>query len=147
MSKINRKDSIYSTYMHSEQNINSLIDNSIRKIYCDKYGYIWIGTKAGLDRFDPKTNHFYHYSTKSKNKIPNDWIFGITEDLSGNLWIGTFKGIAKYDRANDVFLPYDPNGTLNHQSVRTIMVDRKNNLWVGTEGGGITCLKIGRAHV
>lgn len=140
ITRINRKTNSYDYFIHKEKG-NSLIDNSIRKIYCDSYGFIWIGTKGGLDRFDPETNTFHHYATFLDKKIPNDWVFAIVEDLDRNLWIGTFKGIAKYNRNTDSFYAYEPEGTLNHQSVRALHVDKKNNLWVATEGGGITHLE------
>ncbi|MBN2519455.1 MAG: hypothetical protein JXB17_03035 [Bacteroidales bacterium] len=139
ITKIDRKNDQYVHFQQSNKN-NSLISNELRSIYCDYFGYIWLGTKRGLDKFDPITGQFYHYATYLENTIPNDWVFSIIEDKHSILWIGTFKGIAKYDRKNDKFISYGMEIT-NHNSVRKLMVDNKNNLWIATEGGGITYLK------
>ena len=136
--KINRRKNTITYYINNPQNNNSLINNNIRQIYSDRHGYLWFGTKGGLDRFDAHSNRFYHYTRKSAKPIPNNWVFWIMEDHSGYLWIGTFNGIAKYNRKEDCFLAFDPQKTLNNKSVRVILEDRNNKLWVATEGGGIT---------
>lgn len=142
ITKMNRKTG---KYTHFQQNAldptNSLVSNHIRKIYADHYGFIWIGTKNGLNRYDPKTNRFSLYKSYTKNAIPHNWVFDITEDHQGNLWIGTWRGIAKYDRKRDRFFAYEHAATLKSSYVRAIVADRQNNLWVATEGGGITRLK------
>jgi signal transduction histidine kinase/ligand-binding sensor domain-containing protein/DNA-binding response OmpR family regulator len=120
---------------------NTIIDDNIRSLYCDRFGFIWIGTKGGLDRYNPRTRQFKHYQNGQAGSIPHSWVFWIMEDHSGYLWIGTFNGIAKYDRKHDRFLAYDPNKTLNNKSVRFIVEDRKYQLWVGTEGGGISRIR------
>jgi signal transduction histidine kinase/ligand-binding sensor domain-containing protein/DNA-binding response OmpR family regulator len=142
VTRINRKNNIYTHYQTNPQNIpNSLLNNQIRKIYGDRCGYIWIGTKGGLDRFDPRKNQFHHYTAGSKSNLPSMWVYWIMEDHNGNLWIGTFYGLAKYDRKKDRFYAYNPITTLINSHVRVIIEDKKNNLWVATEGGGITRLK------
>ncbi|WP_321424306.1 two-component regulator propeller domain-containing protein [uncultured Bacteroides sp.] len=117
-----------------------LMSQCVRAIYCDRLGYIWIGTKGGLNKYDPRTKNFKHYYTNVLGGTQNSEIFKIIEDHSSDLWIGTFGGIAKYDRKSDRFLFYDSKSLLRDAHVRDILVDYRNNLWVATERGGLTCL-------
>jgi len=113
----------------------------IRQLYCDRYGYIWIGTKAGLRKYNPKNKTFKDYTIYTESSIPHNWIFEIMEDHKGNLWIGTFRGFARYNREDDQFRFYDPRFYLASLKVRAIAEDKAYNLWVATEEGGLTCLK------
>ncbi|PWT99093.1 MAG: hypothetical protein C5B52_11175 [Bacteroidetes bacterium] len=69
----------------------------------DKYGFLWIGTEKGLNRFDG--NHFklYTNSEKKNNSIPGNYILNIVEDSLHNLWIGSDKGLTRYIMGADTF--------------------------------------------
>lgn len=120
---------------------NSLISNEIRSILCDTKGFVWIGTKQGLSKYNPKTKSFTNYAFRTPKAIPNNWVHAIIEDYKGTIWIGTFNGIGRYDVKQDLFISYDPRITLMHKQVDVILEDRFKNLWIGTQGGGVTCLK------
>lgn len=128
---------------YSYFNNKSFIDNRrVRSIYCDRLGYVWIGTKGGLDRYDPRTKTFKHYAA-DKNKKPGNItspiIYAMLEDSKGTLWVGTYDGLAKYDRKKDKFLYVSPTITGGIQ-IRVIMEDRQKNLWIAMEDGGLTKL-------
>ena len=119
----------------------SLIDPNIRYIYADRTGQIWIGTKGGLDRYNPATGRFRHYFARQEGSINHPWVFFITEDFRGDLWFGTFAGLARYNRADDRFINYTDAPFLNSNSIRYILEDRNRDLWIATEGAGITHLR------
>jgi hypothetical protein len=58
-------------------------------------GNIWIGTEAGLHRFNSKTSNFTRFGLKEG--FPNNYINGILEDGKGNLWITTNKGLTCFN--------------------------------------------------
>lgn len=119
----------------------SLQDGQIRCLYKDKKGHFWIGTKGGLSEYNPQTNRIRNYNRYGKVNIPHNWVHDVLEDQNGDLWIATFYGIARYDREKDQFIHIDPYKTLVNSRVFCMIVDSENNLWVGTHGGGLTCLK------
>ncbi|WP_170124448.1 hybrid sensor histidine kinase/response regulator transcription factor [Breznakibacter xylanolyticus] len=142
VTKIDRTTNQYTHFSCNDLNAsNRLISNLIRKSHCDRLGDLWFGAKDGLSRYNPRTHTFTNYSTNSLRKIPDNSVYEITEDHNGDLWIGTLNGIAKYDRSNDRFIAFDPQTTLTNPRVRAIVEDQKHNLWVATEGGGLTCLR------
>lgn len=127
---------------YSYFNNKNFIDNRrVRSLYCDKYGLVWIGTKGGLDRYDPHTKTFKHYAAdrRKPGNITSPIIFTMLEDSEGTLWIGTYSGLARYDRVNDTFAYLSPAITGGVQ-IRVIKEDHQKNLWVATEDKGLTKL-------
>ena len=118
-----------------------LQDGQIRCIYKDKFGHFWIGTKRGLSEIYPERNYVRNYNRYGEVKLPHNWVHDVAEDKAGDLWIATFNGIARYDRKADQFIHIDPYQTLVNSRVFCMIVDQNSNLWVGTHGGGLTCLK------
>ncbi len=85
-------------YVHSADPATgrgSLSQNDVASILEDHNGVLWIGTRAGLNRFDRSSGTFSQVSVR--DGLASDWIGGILEDGHGRLWLGTAKGISRYD--------------------------------------------------
>jgi len=142
ITKIDRQRHQFENFIHNQSNVNSLISDQIRKIYIDYLGFVWIGTKNGLDRYDPVKNHFYHYSAKSGNRIPSNWVYVIMEDSHHELWIGTWNGIARYNRKKDFFQDYDSKLLgFTKPAIRTFLEDNHGYFWISAEGQGLVQIK------
>lgn len=123
-------------------NTEKPIDNRrIRSLYCDRFGFVWIGTKGGLDRYDPRSKMLKHYPADQRQpgSITDPNVFAMLEDSEGTMWIGTFSGLAKYDRTNDRFV-YVPQAATGGVQIRAILEDHQKNLWIATEDRGLTKL-------
>jgi len=79
------------------------------------------------------------------NHLPNSptqEVFCITKDHLGFIWIGSTDGLYKLDATNtiQVFKKNQPfiEGGIASSSIRALYTDSKNNLWIGTIGGGLT---------
>jgi diguanylate cyclase (GGDEF)-like protein len=68
---------------------------SVLAITQDRTGYLWIGTQAGLARFDGA--RFTAYTPESEPGLPGTWIRSLLTARDGRLWIGTYKGVAVHD--------------------------------------------------
>ena len=74
----------------------------------DVSGFLWVGTKDGLSRFDGSTFKNYFYDPQKKNTIAGPMIQGLVEDSLHNIWIGTDKGLSRYDIKADTFTNFFP---------------------------------------
>jgi len=74
--------------------------------------------------------------------IPTQEVFCMVKDRMGFLWIGSTDGLHKLDATDNiqVFKRDQPiiEGGLSSSAIRALYVDSKDNLWVGTTGGGLT---------
>ena len=122
---------------------NSLCDNTVWCLHQDKYGYIWIGTNDGLNRYDKKTGQLKSYKHNPYNpySLSNNIINVIFEDKTGALWFGTYKGLSKYNKKTDNFYTYNhiPGDSTSISSNRIfgIFEDKNGIMWLGTMNGGL----------
>lgn len=85
---------------------NSLSVSSVFSVFEDSKGIFWIGTfGGGLNRYDPVTKKFRHYT--EKDGLANNIVYRILEDSKGYLWMSTNHGITRFDPKNESFVNYD----------------------------------------
>ncbi len=95
LSVFNPELNSFSNYQSVRGATRSLPGNSIRAI-AESNNQIWIGTDAGICKFDPVTNSFARINTR--NGLPENDVCGLLSDKNGNLWISTFsKGLARFN--------------------------------------------------
>ena len=114
-----------------------LSQSSVRCILKDRYGFLWFGTRDGLNRYDGYNFKVYRNDVKKPGSLPSNHILTLSEDKAGNLWVGTITGgISRYDRKSDSFITYthkgDNTSTLSNPAVLSILEDSYGNFWVGT---------------
>ncbi|MGD1045430.1 MAG: two-component regulator propeller domain-containing protein [Bacteroidota bacterium] len=108
---------------------NGLSQSWIHSICEDKYGFIWIATEDGLNRYDGYDFKVYKHNPKNKYSVSGNRVFTLLEDSKGNLLIGTNLGLTQYDRQNDRFIR---NPKWPQNNIRSIVEDEYHNLWIGT---------------
>ena len=103
-----------------------LSNNAVISILQDKRGFMWFGTKDGLNRFDGYKFKVFQANERVRGSIGNNAIYSLKEDRTGILWIGTEEGLYKYDPAYEKFaLVVGTQGI----RVKAICEDKQNNLW------------------
>src|SRR5258705_8660001 len=70
---------------------DGLSDGIVRAISQDKYGFIWIGTSYGLNRFDGTGIKAFFAKKEDSTSLPNNYISSLYQDANGDLWVGTLK--------------------------------------------------------
>lgn len=116
-----------------------LSNYSITTILRDQRGFLWVGTQAGLNRYDGSTFSGY---TAENSVLSGDFITALFEDRRGIIWIGTQNaGLYRFDPRTEQFTQYARNpenpASLSHNDIRAIYEDSRGILWIGTRGGGL----------
>jgi ligand-binding sensor domain-containing protein len=118
---------------------NGLSQSSVFSVIQDNRGFIWIGTYAGLNKYDGYTFTIFDEDKNNPNSLSHYAIHVIVKDRSGILWIGTEEGLNRFDPATERFQRYfhDPldTGSLCSNWITSLCVDRSGSLWIGTEQG------------
>jgi len=122
----------------------SLSQNSISSIYCDFFGVVWIGTfRKGVNLYHPDVFKFGLIQLQATGGAPayND-VNALEEDHKGNIWIGTNgNGLHYYNRKTNQSKFYkhesSQSGSLSHDAVVSIYIDRSKKVWAGTYLGGL----------
>ena len=156
------KDGQWKTYFP----MHGLADYWVYSFAQQSNGTIWVGTWAGLNEFDPKTEKFKTYV----KELVNEWVYGLDVDAKDQIWIGTEGGVNMYDgktwhtwthkdglgAPNTENLPLSDNtglgtrsrhdlsvmtqgmNTYNPNYVFSLAVAKDQTVWVGTWGGGVS---------
>ena len=108
----------------------------------DRLGFVWFGTRNGLNRYDGRTFTIYRHDPEDASSLSDSAITTLYEDQAGVLWVGTFAGgLNRFDRAAGTFIHYEHEpgnpASLSHNNVYAIYEDKEGELWVGTYGGGL----------
>ncbi|MBN2521412.1 MAG: response regulator [Bacteroidales bacterium] len=111
-----------------------LSQSSVFALAQDKNGFIWIGTRDGLNRFDGYSFIKYKYNPQDTNSLSHNEITKIHVNSKGDLWIGTRGGgLNQYIYDKNEFRRYLE---LDYKNiVNDIFEDQKGNLWIGTPEG------------
>lgn len=123
-----------------KNNPHTISNNTVKALYKDKNGIIWIGTYDGLNKYNPYRNIFAHYLHEAnKNSLVSDLVTAFNEDNNKNIWIGTFRGVSKLDPLTGMFTNYTNvpvNGkSMKIENIRDIAKDRKGDLWFSHKKG------------
>jgi len=113
-----------------------LPSNSVTRIYNDKEGYMWFGTKDGLCRFDGYDIKVFRSSALTPGKLTSNEIRCITEDNENRLWVGTFEGINIIDKKNYSITQLD-NKYIRKEWINSILTDSKGYVWIATSNNGV----------
>lgn len=116
---------------------NGLSQGMIYDILQDKQGFLWYGTRGGLNRFDGYSFKAFKPDPFNPFSISDNTVQAILEDRQGRLWLGTENnGIDVYDPQSGRFyhLKADENG-LSNRSVVSLAEAPDGSIWIGTRDG------------
>lgn len=114
--------------------------NAVRTLLEDSQGFMWFGTRFGLNRYDGVEFKTFLHDPKDDNSLPSPKITALCEDSLRVMWVGTADGgFSRYDRELERFEnfshdPENPNSVVSNR-VTSLFSDSKGALWIGTEEG------------
>ncbi len=147
------EDFKYTSFRHDVNDMNSLSNDYVYSVICDKKGRIWVGTFGGGINLLTKTsdgnylfkninNTFENYPRNQSLKVRQ-----VIEDSKGGFWLATTEGLIYFDPEENADLnkipfrhftkiPGDAT-SLGNNDVLCIFEDEHDTLWLGTMGGGL----------
>ncbi len=118
---------------------NGLTSDLITYIYQDSIGYMWIGTKDGLNQYNGNMVVQYTYQYGNEKSLTSPCITSINEDDSGNIWVGTDSGLNIINRDEDKVIRIESGeqneDMLSNYVITSIYKDSYGVMWVGTTNG------------
>jgi len=119
--------------------IDGLSQNFTTDICQDKFGYIWIGTQDGLNRFDGYEFKIYRQNPSDKQSLSDNYIIDLFAAPDSLLWIVNNSGLEVYDYKTDKFRSVLKNKQSKNSTystnIKTVIVDNKGIIWLRTVDG------------
>ena len=115
--------------------IDKLPIDEVRCMHQDRLGFVWIGTKNGLYRYDGFHVKGFRNTERTPFLFSSENITFITDDKDCNLWIGTKNGLSCMDMRTGMTKTYHFTDFDNCDAINRILVMSDGSMYVGTEGG------------
>lgn len=124
---------------------NGLSNNSVTCLYQDRFGFLWVGTYDGINRYDGYSFKVYRHRLNDSSTLINNRITAIAEDDENRLWIATKKGISTYSHSTQRFslVYYHPHAAKKDSSAlidlpaNEMMADGNGNMFMACNGKGL----------
>ncbi len=141
LNSLDRGSNIFKHYKYRRSDSRSLPDNIVWCTYIDRENNFWVGTYAGISRFNRASGTFDRRPF-GKAELSHNNISAIYQDNAGTLWVGTWGGgLNRYDKRLNKFFYYKNNpadsGSISDDFITGIFQDKSGNLWIATNGGGL----------
>lgn len=112
-------------YLKHYQVDQGLSHNSVITSFQDSNGFLWFGTKNGLNRFDGYSFKLYHNDPLDTTSIGSNYIQAIIQQKK-TLWVGTDNGLYHFDQVRETFSLMD---ITRNKSIQDIELDQNGTLW------------------
>ena len=104
---------------------NGLSNNTVYCSIQDKDGFMWFGTKDGLNRFDGYRFKLFNIDNPDRKNLSRDLIGSIACDKKNGLWVGSEKGLYYFDTQIEKLIPVIDS----LRDIHNILYDKKGRLW------------------
>ena len=122
---------------------DGLSSSAVQCIYQDRQGFMWFGTRGGLNKYDGYNFSILRRSSNNNILSSND-IKAVLQDNQQRLWIATADGgVNALDLQTEKFLYAKnllPPGRTMSQNMQQLYRDKKGNIWVGSSDSGLYVL-------
>ncbi|WP_042273543.1 ligand-binding sensor domain-containing protein [[Clostridium] dakarense] len=118
---------------------DGLSQTTIKSIFQDSRGYMWLGTSDGLNKYNGHKFEVYKSKKDEENSLSGNQITDIEEDSKGNIWVATTKGLNRInnDKSRSITnYVYKKNGcNISDNQITDILISKSGDILVATEDG------------
>lgn len=129
----------YNLSFRNYSSSNGLSQSEVECAFQDRQGFLWIGTRYGLTRYDGKQFKTYFHHVDDPTSIGENFIIDIAQDKAGYLWMAIFNsGISRLNTLNNKFenfRPVEGKNSILSKKVNSLLIDSLGNIWAGTREG------------
>jgi ligand-binding sensor domain-containing protein/serine phosphatase RsbU (regulator of sigma subunit) len=135
---------------YTDQSAIKLRGNTVRSVFCDSKGLIWVSCWAyGTTVIDKKNNRSYSVDNLSEHPVKNiaeaSLVSQFYEDRQGNIWFARAeKGVGRFAPGTYAYSNFENNKddpeTISDNTIFSIFQDRSGLMWFGTWKGGANIL-------
>ncbi len=110
---------------------------SVMQLHQDYQGYIWMGTRNGLCRYDGNTMKVYkHEAARPQASLLENQVDALAEDSSHHLWVANTRGLSRLDLTTDRVCAYiGGRYSFISDGLKALYVDKSQTLWLGAANG------------
>jgi PAS domain S-box-containing protein len=142
LSAFSQKQNIRFEHLGTEKGLSQ---SNVICILQDSRGFMWFGTRDGLNKYDGYEFTVYKNDVKNKNSLSNNYTPDLFESKDGNIWIATWGGgLNLYNREKGQFTSYKHDAqnknSLSSDFINSVLEDSEGMIWIGTEDGGLNRL-------
>ncbi|WP_162852788.1 hybrid sensor histidine kinase/response regulator [Dinghuibacter silviterrae] len=128
---------------------NGLSQSNVTCILQGKRGFIYLGTKDGVNRWDGYQFISFKNDPADSNSLPNNFVKGLLGSPDGRPWVATWGGgICRFDPLNGKFTPYNrgksPADRIPDNFINCVASNGGHSVWIGTENHGAYLVQDGR---
>lgn len=116
---------------------DGLSNSTIECIFQDHRGFIWFGTRDGLNKYDGNQITVFKNDGKA-GSLSDNFIRCIFEDSKHRLWVGTSDGLNRFNAEKNNFTAY--RAKKGNRNTITAIGETQSGVWIGTNGGGLNLL-------
>jgi signal transduction histidine kinase/ligand-binding sensor domain-containing protein len=122
------------TYRHISTG-DGLSNGQINDMLQDRHGFIWVGTNAGLDRYDGYSFINYRNDPATTSSIMRGPVRSLLEDEEGRIWSGS-SGLNIFVPATKEFITVNVEGNIPEiRLVNDLLKEEDGDIWAGTTDG------------
>lgn len=118
-----------------------LSEAQITTILQDSQGFLWLGTRHGLNKYDGYQFSVYYHDPANPDSLTDSQVTTLVEDSQDFLWVGTQNGLNRFDKRSERFRRYpmiaDDGHHLTDYCVNAVIEDGDGFLWAGTVQEGL----------
>lgn len=123
---------------------DGLSQTTIRDLYQDQKGFVWLATQDGLNRFDGYEFRVYRSDPVKKNTLGDNHVVALEAAGHEGFWAGTQSaGLALYNPVTDDFKRFQAGGKygdIADNGISALKLDQKKRFWVATNAGTLQWL-------